>query len=285
MTKTLRDQYQGAVFFKVTPGFAMAWDDFKFGVGVDFVYGSMQNEITFRSADGARQLLHYQYDGDPGFTVGGKVGLTYTWNHFLTVGYAYMLKNSFNFDGTFTETNYAGKKTVAAVKNSLTLPDRHSMGASLNYGPWTLAADANFVRYGAYFDHRRLELSEPLFPGGATVSDELINYKDQWIFNAGLEYRSGPMSYRTGWNYGRSPIRDYTVSPQDNLIAEHHAQVGIGYEAGRFTYDLAVEVAFKNTEHGLNNSDWGKQRFFSKSDGYSVDLQQTLVYFSIGYNL
>ena len=285
MTKTLRDQYQGAVFFKVTPGFAMSWENFKFGIGVDFVYGDLQNKISFYSEDGTRLLLRDDYKGDPGFAIGGKVGMTYTWNDLLTVGYTYMMKNSFDFDGSFTETNYAGKKTPATVINNLTLPDRHTFGASLNYGPWTLATDVNLVRYGAYFDHRRLTLSEPLFPGGAVVSDELINYRDQWIVNAGLEYRSGPMSYRTGWNYGRSPIRDDTVSPQDNLIAEHHAQVGIGYEAGRFTYDLAVEVAFRNKEDGLNNTVWGKQRFLSKSDRYSVDLQQALVYFSVGYNL
>ena len=284
MTKTLRDQYQGAMFFKVTPAFAMAFEDLRIGAGLDLVYGDLTNKITFYSMDRTRVLLRDDYQGDPKFAVGGKVGLTYTWKE-ITAGYTYMLKNSFDFDGAFTETDIAGKQTVADVTNNLTLPDRHTIGASFAHGPWTVACDGNFMRYGAYFDHRRLTLSEPLFPGGAVVSDELINYQDQWIVNAGAEYRRGRVSYRTGWNYGRSPIQEYAVSPQDNLIAEHHAQIGVGIDTKRFTYSVALERAFMNSEKGDFDSVWGKQRFFSKTDTYKVDLQQYLFYFSVACKL
>ncbi|MEW6753399.1 MAG: hypothetical protein AB1505_20815, partial [Candidatus Latescibacterota bacterium] len=285
MTRTLRDQFQGAVFFKVTPGAAVAVGRLRLGVGLDVVYGQLENKITFYDEERTDLLLRYNYQGDPQVEVGGKVGATYTLG-LVTVGYAYMLKNTFDFDGTFTETDTDGKRTRARVQNRFVLPDRHSLGAAVTYGPWTAAYDANFVRYGAYFRHRRLVLSEPLFPGNAVVSDDLVNYKDQWHMNVGLEYRLGPWAWRTGWNHGRSPIRNYTVSPEDNLIAQDHGQVGIEYRTrGGVTLDLAVERAFENREAGDYNTAWGKQRFFSRADTYSVALRQTLVYFAIGCDM
>ncbi len=284
MTRTLRDQFQGALFFKVTPAFALELRNLRLGLGLDLVYGDLTNKITFWDMDRTTVLLRDDYDGDPQYAVGGKVGLTYAWEG-ITVGYAYMLENTFEFDGKFTETDINGKQTTSDVSNTMSLPDRHTIGASFARGPWTVAGEGNLVRYGAYYDHRRLTLSEPLFPGGAVVADELINYRDQWIVNAGLEYRRGRASYRTGWNYGRSPIRGYAVSPQDNLVAEHHAQIGFGYDAKPYSYSFAIERAFKNSEEGDYNSVWGKQRFFTRSDRYDLDLQQVLIYFAVAREL
>jgi long-chain fatty acid transport protein len=287
-TTTIQDNYLAAFFLKATPGFAYRRGKLRVGVGLDVTFGLQESLQTFyrQTPEGTRgeKLLEFKYTSDPVVTWGGKIGVTYEVTDNLKVAYAYMLKNEFQFDGDFTE-NDQGAFTDATVENHFTLPDRHTIGLAYASGPWTLVADANMVRYAAYFKTRRLGLSEPLFPGGATVTKIPLDYDDQFFYSGGVEYKPKNFAYRIGYHYGKSSVEEGNITLTENLIVAHHGQVGFGFRKGRADINAALEIAFKNSFTGDERTDWANQRFFAQSDSYTISLRQTNIFISVGYDL
>ncbi|MFZ8785662.1 OmpP1/FadL family transporter [Thermocrinis sp.] len=86
-----------------------------------------------------------------------------------------------------------------------------------------------------------------------------FQWKDQWVIAFGGEFKpTQKLALRTGYNYGRSPIRGGVKNTAEDFqiavynltafpaITEHHITLGLGYEFTKnFSIDLAYKHAFK----------------------------------------
>ena len=95
-----------------------------------------------------------------------------------------------------------------------------------------------------------------------------LNWRDQLVVAVGFERRlASGTRVRMGYNYGRNPIPDATLTPLFNLIPEHYLAGGAswfydhGWEVGlAFQYVPQVTVRYSNPALGLGDhqsESWG----------------------------
>jgi len=114
-----------------------------------------------------------------------------------------------------------------------------------------------------------------------------FQWKDQWVIAFGGEFKpTQKLALRTGYNYGRSPIRGGVKNTAEDFqiavynltafpaITEHHITLGLGYEFTKnFSIDLAYKHAFKKKVSATDNV-----------FGYFVEAQNAQNAISIGLN-
>lgn len=85
-------------------------------------------------------------------------------------------------------------------------------------------------------------------PVTAPVMPFLFDWKNQWVYIAGMEYRATPaLTLRGGFNFGADPVPSTTLNPLFPAITEKHATLGLSYTWVANTFSLAVERAFTSS--------------------------------------
>ncbi len=83
----------------------------------------------------------------------------------------------------------------------------------------------------------------------------LFNWKDQWVVNAGAEFAATPeFTVRGGYNYGKSPVPDETLTPLFPATTLHHATGGFTWTRFGNSVTLAVERAFNAEQINRNTN-------------------------------
>jgi long-chain fatty acid transport protein len=135
----------------------------------------------------------------------------------------------------------------------------HIISLGVSWKPasaWRLAVQADWINWADAFDNLPITLTDGTNPdlnavlGSNRIDDTIpLGWRDRWVYRAGVEYAlSAQWTLRTGYAFGESPIPSEWVTPLNASILEHTISAGVGYEVGRYRFDLAYQWNLPNEE-------------------------------------
>jgi long-chain fatty acid transport protein len=85
------------------------------------------------------------------------------------------------------------------------------------------------------------DLYRTLLAGKGNLDDDVpLDWRDQWVFRLGAEYAlTERWNVRAGYRYARNPVPGATMTPLTAAVTEHLVSLGVGYQAERWSIDLA----------------------------------------------
>lgn len=214
-------------------------------------------------------------------------------------------------------TNYASRvymtkfdkyKNLFAERGSLDIPEHFAAGMAFKImDNLTIAADIQRIMYG---DVRSIANTGPSAadPGdlntngscrGVADGDDPDNCKlggkdgmgfgwqNQFVYKVGFDYRfNNKWNFRTGYNYGKSPIPDDQVL--FNFLApatvENHVTLGTSYRPSKnVEWSFNFMHAFKNTIKGPTA--FGPDGSVVQGQNASITMKQTSIGVSFGYKM
>lgn len=237
-------------------------DKLSIGGSVGLLYNRNQLETAYvfqshPALRGFKTLVDLDTDG---FGVDGEFGLLYRPMEELHFAVTYKLASTVKADGRITGNagaeltalggDFAGVQPDfaydAEVEN--TFPQMLSVGVGWQATPnWRLLAQVDWINWSDAFDSLPLRLRNGnnadlnAFLGSDALDDTIpLNWKDQFVYRAGLEYTPGEhWSIRTGYSYSKSPVPDGTLNPLNAAIMAHTLGAGVGYRWQRISVDVA----------------------------------------------
>jgi long-chain fatty acid transport protein len=167
------------------------------------------------------------------------------------------MNNDLTLGASYTSRTYMSKfekyKELFAEQGDIDTPGNIGIGASYKFSDkYTVAMDIHRIFYE---DIASISNAGPR-TGGANLFpvDEATNglgqdeglgfgWHDQTVIKAGLVYRHNDIwTWRTGWNYGKSPIdeeEDIIFNITAPATTQHHFTLG-----GTYMYDTDIELSF-----------------------------------------
>jgi len=154
-----------------------------------------------------------------GWGYGFTAGVTLTPTPTTTVGLGYRSGINQKLDGILTTP-----LGPSAANTTVDLPGVLSLGIRQRVGPqWTLLGTVEWT------DWSRIGTSN-VIAHGVTVTTLPFQYKDGWLFSAGVEYQANDrLTLRTGFGYEISPITDQVRTPLIPDANRFWASVGASY--------------------------------------------------------
>jgi len=193
------------------------------------------------------------------FGFGGRVGFQYRKGN-LALGAAYFTETSLDLDdGTLTLNMSAlglGKVKYDAKISGFSWPRRAGIGAAYRISPWFLiAADVDWINWSSAIERLEIKIKNPgnpLAPASKQIPFEM-NWDDQWVFALGVEITPiEGWALRLGYNHGDTPIPNDFLRPMFPAIGEDHLTAGLGFNRGRWTFDMGFEYVLETSK--TNNS-------------------------------
>ncbi|MBI3394275.1 MAG: outer membrane protein transport protein [Spirochaetia bacterium] len=290
--------YSNFAFAKLTPGYARKFGPLAVGVGLDVGAGSLDWRWTFSDPFGMHTLpgAGYRYESRMALSLSGKMGVTYDVTENLTAAYSYTSMAKLPLDGKMSvnegDPRYFRRAGVSA---SLSLPEQHFGGLAYKTGPFTLAAQIGYIKWSNVLRNQNFVLDAPWvatpFAGVNTnVMSFHTDWRDQPVYSAGLEYRTGSWALRTGYNYGPSASGGSGLNPIFPAVSSQHAYLGAGYKADSGTmFDFALEYAFPSKVDGATSSDWTTLHAFNGFGAgfrnpyysYAVTMREVILHFGV----
>ena len=253
------------------------------GLGIMVGYADIEFSLFPEQPGGIRAEDLYS------FGYAGRLGLHYKLNEMISLGGQYTTEAALDLDSGILTANYGPAGTIAfdAEMEDFTWPQEAEFGIALQAAPNLLvAADVKWIGWSRAIDLVKVRASggPPGMPPPATPGSDAIlfamNWDDQWVYALGLEYAINPEhTLRLGYNYGKTPVPDASLSPLFPAIVEHHATLGYRLTLRNWAIDLAYEHAFENTQEN-NNPDPLANPF---GPGVSVSHSQNTVHGAITY--
>jgi long-chain fatty acid transport protein len=120
-----------------------------------------------------------------------------------------------------------------AVGTTLTIPAMWSTGLAWNpTTDWTWALDVNFTQWSA-FEELPLSFADPALD--QTIRED---YQDQYQVRFGAEHRLPSLAYRFGYYYDQAAAPVESVTPLLPDANRHGATLGLGWERGKWAFDV-----------------------------------------------
>jgi len=255
---------------RITPGAALRVNDALF-LGASAVITYAQNKqrffpdtSLFDPADPAHAFFGTQLDDMEAVDAGFKVGAMLRLGTRVTVGVAYTSQVDLELDGGELVSNQTaagfGKVTYRDVTLSgASQPQELGVGVALQASETLLvSAELTWLDWSRAAKRSRLRARDPDGPAATPIiaQDTPLDWRDQYVVAFGLAYDLGEHTIlRAGYNYGRNPIPDETLSPLLPNIAEHHLTVGAGHQLtdhwridAALEYQLPHEVTYTNPD-------------------------------------
>jgi long-chain fatty acid transport protein len=199
--------------YNASPSIAYRFNDWlSVGVGLQVEYGTINQDFGLTTFVPFTSTANFKGSG---WGVGATAGVTITPSRYTTIGIGWRSAINQHFDGTWSTLAVLGG-TPGTASGTLKLPDIVSAGVRqriseqltlLGTIEWT-----NWSRIGT------LTLYQPngtpaLAAAGIPVMEPL-QYRDGWMYSAGLEYQWLPsLTLRAGVGYEVSPVTDAVRVP------------------------------------------------------------------------
>jgi long-chain fatty acid transport protein len=242
---------------KLSPG--IAWrvtPEWSLGASLSVVASRLEQKVFPDTSTPAFAGLHLKdmESADAGL----KLGALYKPSERLTFGAAYTTKSDLSLeDGTLVANMTAvglGKVTYRNARiEGMAQPQQFGVGLALRPAPvWLVAFDLEWINWADAMKTSTLRADSPdnsLAPPSIAATSSM-NWHNQLVFAIGAVYELSPKSVlRAGYNYGRNPIPDETLTPLLNsAIGEHTLTCGIGYEPDpTWRVDASLEWQLKNS--------------------------------------
>jgi long-subunit fatty acid transport protein len=86
--------------------------------------------------------------------------------------------------------------------------------------------------------------------GSTSLNDVIpVQWKDQGVFGVGLESPWGEhLAFRGGYSYATDPVPSATLTPMTAAILRNTLGTGVGYNRGRYNFDLAYQVQLPTSQ-------------------------------------
>lgn len=189
------------------------------------------------------------------FNLSGRAGLMWHALPQLQLGAIYQTKTSGTYKNGTLQLNQTalglGPVNYKASVEGFTWPEQFGVGAQIRpTNRWMLAVDARLYRWSNAMSRIEVKGVNPdeATPVTAPVMPFLFDWKNQWVYIAGMEYRATPaLTLRGGFNFGADPVPSTTLNPLFPAITEKHATLGLSYTWVANTFSLAVERAFTSS--------------------------------------
>lgn len=174
----------------------------------------------------------------------------------ISVGAIYQTETESEFEDGEMWVDFRGnpllgrKVKYSADVEGFTFAAQAGIGFAVRVGArWVVAFDIKRYFWDDAIDTIQVVATEPEV-GGAPPELRLpfvFNWKDQWIFAAGTDYRaSDRLTLRWGYNFGENPVPDDTLTALFPATTEHHLSAGASWLKGQTTWEFAIEHAFEN---------------------------------------
>src|SRR5215813_3337718 len=76
-----------------------------------------------------------------------------------------------------------------------------------------------------------------------------LHWKNQGVFGIGVESPVGEFwSFRGGYSYATNPVPSATLTPMTAAILQNTIGTGVGYNLGRYHFDLAYQVQLPGSQ-------------------------------------
>lgn len=165
---------------------------------------------------------------------------------------------------------FGGERFETGVSTTFHFPDIYSLGLAWSRGAWTLALEAERVRWSA-FDELTADLETEVPAAGFTDQTTKLGWKDSWQLKAGADWKvSGALSLRAGYAYLESPVPELALEPGNPDANQHNFCFGLGYRTGRLVFDAFYIAGFSEPRSVRNPILSGRYESSSQYAGLSA---------------
>jgi long-subunit fatty acid transport protein len=188
---------------------------------------------------------------------GFQLGVHYRLLDTVAVGLAYRSPTWFqDLTGDDSTATLAGESRGATLAflpinlgtgtiDNVRLPQRLAAGVAWEATEWLLlVTEARWINYSAS------TLNEGTFRFAGPIEwhvDSPVGYRDQWAVMAGAEFKLDEhWRLGTGYHYATNPVHRSELVPTAAMIAQHHATIGLRYEAERWWAGIGYVLGFHN---------------------------------------
>lgn len=216
----------------------------------------------FNTAEPANSFFGIRMEPAGGLQYNLRTGLWWRPHPKFSLGLVYQTETESDFSGGNTTVDFTGhpllgqKVRYQADVEGFTFPAQAGIGFSVRATPrWILALDIKRNFWDNAIDTILVQATDPDLVGAPpeVVVPFVFNWKDQWVFALGGDYRvNDRLTLRGGYNYGENPVPDDTLTPLFPATVEHHLTVGLSWLAGQRTYEFALAHAFPKGQTNNN---------------------------------
>ena len=258
----------------VNGSLCLAWapnDQWSFAAGGDVMYAKVllrNRKLNFAvpTQDGEADVAEVELKSDFTPGMGWNAATLFTPTPKLRVGAFYRSKVVVNVDdatasftqllsgdSTFDATVAAGLPPDQGASTVLRFPAIWSAGLAFDPAKaWTVEADFVYYAWSVFKDLPiRFDVTKAL------TTARIEDYTDTWQLRTGTEYRHGPVTYRAGYYFDKSPAPTHAVTPLLPDADRHGLSVGLGFGLGsdrRWTVDVYELGLFVKRRYGTATS-------------------------------
>ncbi|MEP6664573.1 MAG: outer membrane protein transport protein, partial [Verrucomicrobiota bacterium] len=137
---------------------------------------------------------------------------------------------------------------------------------------WRILGEINWVNWRDAFNDLKIKLNKgnngdlnALLGSRSTEDAVPLRWRDQLIYRTGVEFAATEnLRLRLGYRYGNNPVPTKTLTPLTAVISEHTITSGIGYQFGRYQFDLAYQWDVPNEgkvgRSGLRSGEYSRSK-------------------------
>jgi len=252
-------RYAAPVYSQMTvPDFssALAWrvtDSVSIGAGLDMYYGRLQMRQMLPIFQQSRVTV----DAD-GYAVGGNAGIMWQVTSNQRLALTYRSPFDLTFKGDMETTDVPPPAVDSSdVETTFKFPTIVALGYGIQLTETIrVEADIEWLQFSRYKTMAIDAGDNNALIGMMGLSNTPQNWDDTWTFGLGPEWRfAHDWTLRAGYLYLQSPIPDSTFAPTSLDVDQSLVSVGLGYQKGRHSVDLAYALGIfdKRSVHSNQN--------------------------------
>jgi long-chain fatty acid transport protein len=197
----------------------------------------------------------------------GTFGALYSASSKLKLGVSYKTKTTVHSHG---DASGNAQQQFDALGATTFQPDFHYDAEVTTKFPQALSAgvswqahrrlrlnlQGNWINWSNAFDRLPVHLTNGSnadlngFAGTSTLDDVIpVQWRNQGVFGVGVESPLGEhLAFRGGYSYATNPVPSATLTPMTAAILQHTLGTGLGYNRGRYNFDMAYQVQLPASE-------------------------------------
>ncbi len=253
---------------RIIPGISWQLDNrLSLGFSLLVTYADLEQKVfpetSFANTAQPEQSFFGQHlNGADTISTGFKIGVLYSFNPALRLGFAYTSKTELTLDGGSLSLNMRDAGLGVVTYNQVEVgginqPEEAGIGIAWDVNDaWLVSAEINWINWSDAINTPFLNISKPDNPLAAPALSQTaaINWRDQYVFALGTAYETEHDSvFRAGINIANNPIPDESITPLLAPIARYHVTGGYGATlSDQWRFDAALEYQLKASETYTN---------------------------------
>jgi long-chain fatty acid transport protein len=271
------DSFIGTI--NINPAFAWSpFSGFSLGLGIDYIYANSKSKRKMDQSFLGGPDGRFKFEGNGGGW-GFNLGLLYKVSEKVSVGATYRSRVNVPLDGEITlkdiasplQPLFGGSRFKTDAETTIHFPANITAGVA--YHPtkrWTLGFDVEWMDWSR-FAKSRLDIEREVPAAGFTGGSMDLGWGTQWLIKFGVEHALSEKTFlRGGYVYGKSPVPERTLSPDNPDSDQHNLAFGFGYKGKKYVFDLYYNATFYPERKVTNPILSGKYESLIHAVGFSL---------------